>query len=371
MPTETAYIGDAPDLRTNVEKLRDYRPEELYAASPVDWREKKAPGKGKFQYKLTKAGKWRKFPTRDQDGSSTCVGQTHSKLLGIENFNEEGVFTVFSARPLYRWRANRPGSGMAMHDAFSLGSKRGTSTEARIPSQRLDDYVIDADLLPWDAADESIAKKYRGGGYVCVYDRDRDAFDIEKLAAAIQTTRAGLALHIFATGKEWKQSTPQIIVPGLTYQEATVRHCITGVDFILWKGEKAIVIDESWGNDTGMDGQRILTESFLRLRLRYAGHYLPLSNTVAQGDKPSAATLYRAIKWLDSGSDVVALQNILKYEGCFPSNTPSTGLFWSATAAGVKKWQLIHSIADFADETDPRKIVFGSKSLALARSLYP
>lgn len=369
MIKDTRYIGDIPDERDETALARDYRPQELYDFGAVKWRRKQAPP----GYQYTLGGKYRRrFPVRDQDGSNTCVAQTHAKLLGIEEFNETGTFKEFSARPIYRWRNNRPWAGMSSIDAFGIGSKKGTTTEERLPSQRLDDSVMDAQALPWDATDAQIAYRHRGGGYVTIFNAYAgDTFSIDELAGAMEATKAGLAIHIFATFREYNRFAPTIYEPGLLYEKSTVRHCVTGVDYTLHNKEKAIVIDESWGNDSGSGGQRVLTESFLRERLRYAGHYLPLVNSELVGTKPSAAAITKQLRWNDSGPAVVALQDILKFEGKFPSNVKSTGLFWTVTANAVKAWQLAHGFTDFAGTTDPRIIQFGPKSVALARTLYP
>ena len=87
-PPGTGLIEDQRPVK---EQERDYHAEEMMTAVPVDWVEKDP-------------SQWRKFPIFDQDGSGSCVGQTVAKLLGIENFVEEGKFVRFSARDIYSKR---------------------------------------------------------------------------------------------------------------------------------------------------------------------------------------------------------------------------------------------------------------------------
>jgi hypothetical protein len=70
------------------------------------------------------------------------------------------------------------------------------------------------------------------------------------------------------------------------------------------------------------------------------------------------------------GTDIVALQDVLKYEGFMSSKVLSTGYFGDVTATALKAWQVFHGLNDFANESDLTKIHFGSKSIAVANNLY-
>lgn len=61
-------------------------------------------------------------------------------------------------------------------------------------------------------------------------------------------------------------------------------------------------------------------------------------DTVKAPVRPIIA-LQRDLKFGDHGSDVVDLQNVLKYENCFPLTVQSTGYFGEKTKAAVIKWQ--------------------------------
>lgn len=364
------YVGDIHEIRTETEIAQDFSPVEAYSSpTPVRWKKKNLSKKPRYSFHDSYT---RKFDVRNQGQSSTCVGQTHGKLLGIEQFNETGKFEIYSATPLYQKRVNKPGHGMGFYNAFDLGHKEGTTYESRVPSQKMTDIEIEKPISLTEE-DRLIMARERGGAYVVVTNRDDASkpFSIDALANAMLATKSGLAMHIFATSEEWQRDEPVIINEDLTYEQSSVRHAITGVDFAVINGKKTIVIDESWGKYQGLNGQRILTEKFLSKRLRISGHYLPLLNAdaLAAYSKPKY-TFTKNIQWSTTPSDdVYALQDILRYEGFFLL-PQSTGIFQNITARAVLAFQIKNGINDFAGETDMRKIRVGAKTRALLNKKY-
>ncbi len=364
------YQGDIHEIRTETEIAQDFSPVEAYDSSaPIRWRKKSLSKRPRYALNNSYT---RKFDVRDQGNSSTCVGQTHAKLLGIEQFNETGTFEIYSARPIYKERANKPGAGMGFYNAFDIGHKVGTTTEKRVPSQKMTDVQIDSRLQLYPQ-DKEIMARERGGAYVVVTnneDRNKQ-FSIDAIARAIQTTKAGLAFHIFANNDEWQRDEPIIKYDDLTHAQSQVRHAVCAVDFTVINNKKCIIVDESWGRFQGLNGQRILTEKFLSKRLRLAGHYLPLLNEEAlQKYAKPTYTFTKNIEWSTTPSDdVYALQDILRYEGLFLL-PQSTGIFQNITARAVLAFQIKNGINDFAGETDMRKIRVGAKTRALLNKKY-
>jgi hypothetical protein len=86
---------------------RDYQMEEVACYAPVKWEEKKT---------------FRSFPVKNQDGSGSCVGNAVAKILGIENYLEEGQYLDLSARDIYTRRTNQ-GMGMHFREAMKIGSE--------------------------------------------------------------------------------------------------------------------------------------------------------------------------------------------------------------------------------------------------------
>ena len=86
----TGALKDKPDMR-------DYDLREIASAPIVSWTEKTD---------------FKSFPIFNQSQSSSCVAQATAKLLGIENYLEEGKFVSLSARDIYSRRINYPLEGM-------------------------------------------------------------------------------------------------------------------------------------------------------------------------------------------------------------------------------------------------------------------
>jgi hypothetical protein len=328
---EKYFTGVADDPRPPEEKEKDWQAEEVASFAPVPWKEKSRE-------------EWRKFPIRDQDGSSTCVAQTGAKILGIDNQLEEGNFIEFSARDLYERRSNKPNEGMWGQDALSLMTKYGLTTEERLPSQGMSEAQINAPFTR-TAEDERIARMYRAGGYVQL-----PCDDIEKIADIILNKGKGVMLFFWADYTEWNQDVPVITKPELTMHTANVHHSVTGSDAFLWKGEKAILIDDSWGKFYGLNGQRIITESFLKARCYFAGYILDLKNEPEQSDKPRHTFTKQLTFGMRNDADVKALQRILRYEGLFPAGDALlTGNYLQITAKGVLDWQKKREVAPLAE----------------------
>lgn len=356
---EERYDGVAEDTRPESEKERDWTADEAYGAVQPVWRAKKAPAKGATNYALGPKV-WRRFPAREQRGGS-CVAHSHAKNLGIENFTEEAVFLEESARPIFSRRKNRPASGMSSVDAFAIVREQGTVAESQLASMRLRDEEMDAPFA-WGDAMLAHAARYKATKYVTLAT-SVESFSIDAVAAAIETHRCGVVLHIFAKGDEWKRSVPSVVWQNLTYQDATIRHAITAVDYTLYKGRKALVVEDSYAVESTDDGQRILTEDFLSARCRFAAHFLPRPNAEAEAAPVPKPALARDLGWGDRGQDVAALQSYLKSRGFFPAEAEPTGLWRQITAQAVRRWQVARGIADFAAAPD-RNVRFGPKSRA-------
>mgnify|MGYP000331809989 CR=1 FL=1 len=139
-------------------------------------------------------------------------------------------------------------------------------------------------------------------------------------------------------------------------------------DLYYGKKKKSLVTHESYANDSSDYGQRILTESFLTKRCRFAAHYLPRPNTGTPLPPAIKPVLTRDLKWLDYGDDVMALQAYLQAKGHMPTvwtdgvtPLPPTGLWKSITAQAVRKWQAANGITAFASSPDDA-VKFGPES---------
>ena len=238
--------GALLDERSKDEQEKDFRFEEIVARlAPTFWEEKT---------------EYRKFPIFDQNGSYTCVAMTLAKCLGIMHQINQGEWIDFSPGYIYQHRVNKPGGGMMGIDAWEIARKKGALLEELFPSQRKTDAQIDTYQVKDYKKD--VAYIFKTENYVVLPVKD-----IETIASTIRKTGKGVMVWFYFTLNEWKRNVPIIQEPGLSiYGTRTARHSVTAVDYTLYKGEKALVIDDSWGLDSGISGQRIITESFFKKR---------------------------------------------------------------------------------------------------------
>lgn len=297
------FPGLLPDPRPEEKKELNYQHREFYSAIPITWEEKNS---------------YKTYSIRNQDGSSSCVAQATAKLMEILT----GV--VDSAHPTYSRRSNAPSEGMWLQDAGALRKSKGTTTEALCVSQNMNEQQMNAPV--------SLETPALIGAYIFV------PLDIDLIAQAIEIHK-GVVLSFNSNYQEWTD------VPKVN-GEIKWGHCVCAVDYILYKGEKALLIEDSWGKITtlGSGGQRIITESFLKARGTGAMYFLlPVPVTTV---KPH----YSLNKDLSYGmmhdEQVKNLQDMLKYDGSMPSSIPSTGNFLSATKQAVMAFQTKYAIAN-------------------------
>jgi len=348
------YQGAQIDTRPEEEKQKDFHFEETVAAGavePVKWVEKKT---------------YRTFPIFDQDGSGSCVAQTGAKLMGIMYGinNPTSDYVHFSATHIYQRRKNKPAGGMAGVDCFDI-MRQGVTLEVLTPSQKMSDKQMDGVVIP--DYKKQVGEVFKIGNYVVLPVRD-----IETVASVIQKTNKGVMVWFYFEYAEWDKD-PEIKNSTLNlYAEKTCRHSVAAVDYTLYKGKKAIVIDDSWGPKAGNGaGQRVITEDFFKVRNWFAAYPInfkfeegapaptPTPTPTPTPGKPSYtfAKDLEFIAW-DSAKnqpadpakneaqkvDVIALQDCLRYEGVFPANIQSTGYFGAVTKDAVKKFQKKYNI---------------------------
>lgn len=358
--TSDRGFGALEDTRSDSEKEKDILRDELVASSAsVDWKEKST---------------WRRFTIFDQNGSGSCVAQTTAKMLGIMYWLVNNNYVHFSATHIYQRRSNKPSAGMIGVDAANI-SASGVTLEELVPSQKMTDAQMDSIVIP--RYKQQVGEIFKAGQYVILPTKS-----IDEIASTIQVTgKPVMVWYYFSTGLrpiEWNKAVPTIEHRSLPMTgNNTARHSVTAVDFLilskaqtsdksLW-GKKALVIEDSWGPDNGLNGQRFITEDFHNTRNFFAMYFM---NFKFGEDASTTKPKYTFSKTLQFSSvvsygnaDVIALQNILKYEGLFPTNVESTGYFGAATREAVIKFQQKYSIS-------PANGVVGPKTRGKLNELY-
>lgn len=365
------FLGALPDTRPAAAKLTDvYQNESVAAAAPVNWVEK-----GETL--------WRKFPDQNQDGSSSCVAQTTKKLAGILLFLKENVYVPFSATHIYQRRSNRPGGGMIGVEAFDIW-KQGVTLEDLAPSEKLTDAQMDG--MKIETYKQRIGEIFSIKESVGIPNLG----DMETVASTIQQTGKGVMVWFYFTSAEWSPFIPTILNPNLN-QNTALRHSVTAVDFFLFGGKKYLLIEDSahFGGLT----RRLISEEFFHSRnlfIRYPMNFKFQNSTVPPlppaPNKPhytfskileyipldASNQISNKPKHLAQVADVISLQDILKYEGTYPTNVSSTGYYGAITAKAVYDFQIKRAVAPLAelDSVIPKGGRVGAKTVAVLNSLY-
>lgn len=324
--------GALEDTRTDAEKANDYKFTEIVSAvEPVVWTEKPQ-------------NTWRKFPINNQDSSGSCVAQTLRKMYGVYVWLKTKYYLDISASHIYQRRSNRPQAGMQGDDAFKIGQK-GTTLETFAPSDNMSDAQMDSvNVLPLM---ERVGETFKLGNYMVV-----QSGDIDTIASIIQTTGKAVMVWFYFKYSEW-QDVPMVQYPTLDrYAQSTIRHSLAAVDFTLYQGKKALIIDDSWGITQAMNGQRVITEDFFKARNFFAAHFQNFAF-----EEVSTKPRYTGT--------IVSLQDCLKAEGLFPTNVESTGFYGPITIKAVNAFQVKYGL-------DPVGVsVVGPKTKAKLKTLYP
>lgn len=308
---ERKYNGIIPDPRTEEEKSLTYQHDELFSGLPNPiWEEREA----------------KKYPLRWQDGSSACLAFTIAKVLGIDEVYEGREYVELSARDIYLRRANKPSGGMWFTNALDIARNYGATLESLVPSDGKGESLMN-DHANVSAETSKVGLKYKTAGYVQL------PLDIDKIAS-VTSLGKGIVFGFRFDREEWTKIP--WVKPNSTLE---VGHGVAGVDNVLRKGIKTIVIEDSWDTSfTPPAWQRDITNEFLKARCIFAGYTMNFIYEEEVSNKPKH-TFKFSMKYGDRNKDVVALQDILKYEGLFPLNVESTGNFLGTTKRGVIKLQ--------------------------------
>jgi len=101
-----------------------------------------------------------------------------------------------------------------------------------------------------------------------------------------------------------------------------------------------------------MEGQRVITEDFFKKRNWFACYFINFAFEEPISERPT----------YDGG--IKSLQDCLRFEGIFPSNVESTGVFGSITKKAVIDFQVKYAII-------PPQGNVGPLTTAKLKTLYP
>lgn len=318
------YIG-AVDNQSTEQKKNNYKLEEVCTAiAPVNWVEK---------------SDWRKFPIRNQDGSSQCVCMTLATEMGIIFEQKYGSFIDFSSSFPYQQRSNTTVQGCNSNDVYSVFPKLGNVFESIMVSQNINEI---------GAMSVELKNYYKDLAKAFTIKRVELPIDFETVASTVQATGKGVMVWFHFSGPEW------IDIPQVLPQPTTSGHSVTVVDFLLKGGKKYLVVQDSWGLQFAIGGYRLISEEYFQARC-YMASYLMSFNLLVNADTTAVRPVY--------DETIISLQKCLKWEGLFPLNVPEVENYGSITKGAVIKFQLKYGIT-------PALGVFGPKTSAKIRELY-
>lgn len=307
--------GLIKDPRPAEEVSLDYRPPE--GAALPEWREKPE-------------SEWKSYTSREQDGSLSCMAQAGAKAYETET----GV--VVSAHPSYRSRDNFPQGGMYAADLGQTFYKVGTTTEALDVSQRQNESQLNRNI--------TVQTPLKIAGYYWPYKKfiDQAASAIDQIAMAIDANKhCILIVHCYKS--EW---TAVPVVSNKPQSGYDFGHGVCGIDYLIYKGEKAILIEDSTGHFNSLKlpppldkkGHRILTESFIKGRIYEA-------ITFVQAPLPPPFKFSQTMRAGMKGGEIKKLQETLNTK--FISKLPklvADGNFGAKTSTTAKEFQAFYKL---------------------------
>lgn len=317
MTKEYTFTGCLDDNRPEYEKEKDFQVDEIFAQGSPEWKDRSPIS----------------YPIRNQAQSSSCVAQTMALMFSILNQKEEGRWVEFSAADIYQRRSNQGYGGMIGNDALEIARKHGTTLEVLMPSQNIGESEINA--VPRKVSDTLIAPIFSADAYFHV------PFNIDRIADIINQGFPVMTWFRFPRA-EWT-AEPKVT----SSTQDIVHHSVTAVDFILRKGKKYLVIQDSWGLDRTTDkGLRYISEEYIKDRMTFCAYITDLPNDRKEGTVKPKGQLTETLKKGSRGNEVSFLQSVLKYEGLFPQNATQDGIFGNVTHAAVKAFQKKFNLVD-------------------------
>lgn len=295
------YNGIVQDPRSDFEKSKDYKHEDLAQGDIVlVWKE----------YDET----FTPFPIQNQNGSSSCVSQATSKILAMHEVKEGRDYKQLCPKFIYDNRANYPDKGMWLPNALEIACKSGTCLESLLPCDMQGEaYMNDKSLLTADMSNNAL--QYRGKFYFEIKTRN-----IDEIAKVIEQGY-GVLLGFRFDYDEWTD------VPTINPNSRnSCGHGVAGTRYCLHNGEKAIMIEDSWGPHYGKGGTRLITETFLNEKCFYAGYVTSLPNY----------TFTKTLRRGSRGLEVKMLQEKL--------GITADGIFGKHTEQAVMDFQIRHNL---------------------------
>jgi hypothetical protein len=192
------------------------------------------------------------IPFKDQDGSSSCVGQAWSYYTGVLNTVETGKYTVVSAKAYYSQIA-LDGGGAYIRDGGKLSVDWGAVEECIVPSYengKAPSETFMRDKTWKDNQDDILAQRLKAKEFRMVAD-----ITMEIIAQGIRDNHGVVGGVNGANNGSWNSLEP---IPGKKEWGHALFFGKAGIDN---KG-KYIATPNSWGDRFGGQWQKLRAEWF-------------------------------------------------------------------------------------------------------------
>ncbi len=366
MPTGRHFTGLLEDNRPDALKQRDYSSLELRAMGAPEW--------------VTKPdSSLRRFNIWNQDGSSGCVSFAIARQVAVEIWRQTGVWIDPSPASIYQKRANKPGLGMFIYDAYEIVDKQGVTLNALMPSFDLSEAQLNA--VPRSAFGDAISKVFADviGSYLYLPNSMNSIAEILDMRKAVTFT-------LFANFDEYTD-VPKVLHKSLTYGEAQINHRVAVVDRNKDPNlGNVLLMEDSWGVGNGQGGRRWVTEEFFYARCSSPVYFDKFNFDVATSTKPrvhldpnvslkfiplnAAGEISDTVLNDKQKAAVTLVQDVLRYEGMFPAGQSSTGYYGALTAKGVQQYQTKYAVASAQELANVAGKTVGPKTIADINTRY-
>jgi hypothetical protein len=347
MPADTFIMDSAlPDNRPQKERDKNYHASEIAAGAPT------VPFRNQQIKALTAT-------VYSQEYTSSCV--PHDIITQLEY---EGIVSPapggLSQLNVYRRRYNYPAPGSASFNIYDE-LRRGQRLNKAIP--------VHPGMSEWQANELAYdvgVKLIQDFNYFDYFENGKLRLDL--MVADIADGKA-INIHVFATEEEWSKEYVEIMKPGLSYDEAFVKHGVCLVpkgDFML-NGKRWLTVHDSAAFG-GRHLRYIEYDKFVQARVYYAAKVYAKGN-IPVPPAPAPVKPLARCQLNDKGQAVRNLQAFLVGEKKLEAQYV-TGFYGPITAKAVLWWQLEHwnkFTANVPQLLEWRGEFWGDQSIAIVK----